>query len=287
MPDRQPQPAGVAALDLPWPAASPARPAAQSSAPATADLLLVATDLVYRYADQAEPALRGVSVSLARGSTLGLLGPNGSGKATLINLLVGLLGLQGGTVERHGVSRAGGSDHRTAPVVAWVPQEYAFYPQLDCLENLRFFASMLALPKAEQARRVERVTDACLLQEFARRPARQCSGGVRRRLNIAIALLQQPDVLLLDEPTVGVDPQSRSFLLEQVRSLAREGCAVVYATHYMEEVATTCHEILLLDHGRVLADGNLQTLLRGDVDGPPFDNLEALFMHHTHRSLRD
>lgn len=246
------------------------------------DRLLVATELVYRYAGQAEPALRGVSVSLSRGSTLGLLGPNGSGKSTLINLLVGLLALQGGSVERHG---DGGTP--SSPVVAWVPQEYAFYPQLSCLENLRFFASMLALPKAEQAARIARVIDACLLQEFASRPARHCSGGVRRRLNIAIALLQEPDVLLLDEPTVGVDPQSRSFLLDQVRALARDGCAVVYATHYMEEVATTCHEILLLDHGRVLADGNLQTLLRGDVDGPPFDNLEALFMHHTHRSLRD
>jgi ABC-2 type transport system ATP-binding protein len=282
-----------------FPAAAPRE---SSAAAASTDLLLVATDLVYRYPDQAEPALQGVSVSLSRGSTLGLLGPNGSGKSTLINLLAGLRELQGGSVRRH---RAGGrrqtqthtqTQAQTQPsasigaaplVVAWVPQEYAFYPQLSCLENLRFFASMLDVSRAEQARRVERVTAACLLQEFASRAARHCSGGVRRRLNIAVALLQQPDVLLLDEPTVGVDPQSRSFLLEQVRSLAREGCAIVYATHYMEEVATTCHEILLLDHGRVLADGNLKTLLRGDVDGPPFDNLEALFMHHTHRSLRD
>jgi ABC-2 type transport system ATP-binding protein len=249
--------------------------------------LLVATDLAYRYAGQADAALRGVSVSLSRGSTLGLLGPNGSGKSTLINLLAGLLAPQGGTIRRHGAPAADTEPPRVrcrasaqagAPLaVAWVPQEYAFYPQLDCRENLRFFASMLALPKDEQARRVERVVEACLLTEFASRQARHCSG----------ALLQRPDVLLLDEPTVGVDPQSRSFLLEQVRSLAHEGCAIVYATHYMEEVATTCHEILLLDHGRVLADGALQTLLRGDGGSPPFDNLEALFMHHTHRSLRD
>ncbi|MDB5820110.1 MAG: transporter, partial [Rhizobacter sp.] len=167
---------------------SPASPRDSSAAAASADLLLVATDLVYRYPDQAEPALQGVSVSLSRGSTLGLLGPNGSGKSTLINLLVGLRKLQGGSVRRF---RASGRRHAqpsattdAAPlVVAWVPQEYAFYPQLSCLENLRFFASMLDVSRAEQARRVERVTDACLLREFAGRAARHCSGGVRRRLN--------------------------------------------------------------------------------------------------------
>jgi ABC-2 type transport system ATP-binding protein len=131
------------------------------------------------------------------------------------------------------------------------------------------------------------VEQACVLQEFAEKLARHCSGGVRRRLNIAIALLQQPDVLLLDEPTVGVDPQSRAFLLDQVRQLAQGGTAILYATHYMEEVSAVCDEVLLLDHGKVLADGNLQTLLRGDQTTGPFDNLEALFMHHTKRSLRD
>ena len=106
-----------------------------------------------------------------------------------------------------------------------------------------------------------------MLQEFADRRARHCSGGVRRRLNLAIALLQQPDVLLLDEPTVGVDPQSRAFLLDQVRELVRAGTAVLYATHYMEEVSAVCSHILLLDHGRVLASGDLATLLRGPAGG--------------------
>ncbi|MDB6000800.1 MAG: transporter related protein, partial [Rhizobacter sp.] len=203
---------------------------------------------------------------------------NGSGKSTLINLLIGVLLPQSGTLH-HPAGRA--------PLIAWVPQDYAFYPLLSCRENLRFFASMLDVPRAEQAVRVDRVIGMCLLEEFADKAARRCSGGVRRRLNIAIALLQQPDVLLLDEPTVGVDPQSRAFLLEQVRALAAQGTAIVYATHYMEEVMACCNEIVLLDHGRVLAGGDLQTLLRGPEGGKPFDNLEALFMHHTQRSLRD
>ena len=252
------------------------REAAARAAPSPA--LLVAESLEYRYPNQTEPALQGVSLTLARGHSVGLLGPNGSGKSTLINVLIGVLAVQGGSVRHPG---------QQPPVVAWVPQDYAFYPQLSCRENLQFFVAMLDLPHTERAARVARVIGTCLLEEFAGKAARHCSGGVRRRLNIAIALLQQPDVLLLDEPTVGVDPQSRAFLLEQVRALAQQGTAIVYATHYMEEVSATCREILLLDHGKVMASGDLQTLLQGTPGRPPFQSLEALFMHHTNRSLHD
>jgi ABC-2 type transport system ATP-binding protein len=240
--------------------------------------LLVAENLRYRYPNQPDEALKGVSLTLSRGQSLGLLGPNGSGKSTLINLLIGLRRPQGGTVRKPGDA---------PPVIAWVPQEYAFYPQLTCLENLRFFASMIQLAHADREARIAKVVRMCVLEEFAARQARHCSGGVRRRLNIAIALLQAPDILLLDEPTVGVDPQSRAFLLEQVHALAQQGTAIVYATHYMEEVSTVCSEILLLDHGTVLAQGDLSTLLEGSAATGAFDSLEALFMHHTHRSLRD
>ncbi len=240
--------------------------------------VLSAEHIGYRYPDQPEAALHDVSLVLSRGQVLGLLGPNGSGKSTLIGVLAGLRRPESGLVRRVGARE---------PVVAWVPQEYAFYPQLKCVENLRFFAAMLVLPAAESAARVERAIAACMLSEFADKPARHCSGGVRRRLNIAIALLQKPDVLMLDEPTVGVDPQSRAFLLEQVRALAGAGAAVVYATHYMEEAAAVCDRILLLDHGRVLASGDLPTLLQGQAGGMAFASLEALFMHYTERSLRD
>ena len=244
--------------------------------------LLAAEQLVYRYPLQSEPALAGVDLCLVRGQAVGLLGPNGSGKSTLINVLVGLRRPQGGRVRRA----------EPAPVVAWVPQEYAFYPDLTCRENLRFFAGMLNLDPPLADHRVEAAIATCMLHEYAERRASQCSGGIRRRLNLAIALLQDPDVLLLDEPTVGVDPQSRAFLLDRVREFVRGGTAVLYATHYMEEVSAVCSQILLLDHGRTLASGDLDTLLRGpDPEGhhgaEPFANLEALFMHHTKRSLRD
>lgn len=240
--------------------------------------LLAGEGLVYRYEGQDTPALAGVDLRLAPGQAVGLLGPNGSGKSTLISLLAGLRQPQGGRIRHGGPAPAS---------VAWVPQEYAFYPELSCRENLEFFAGLLVLAPAEAARRVDASIATCMLQEFAQRRARHCSGGVRRRLNLAIALLQQPQVLLLDEPTVGVDPQSRAFLLERVQEMVKAGTAVVYATHYMEEVSTVCSQILLLDHGRVLASGDLATLLRGADGGAPFEHLEALFMHYTQRRLRD
>jgi len=241
-------------------------------------LVLSAEQLEYRYPGQDQPALCGVDLRLARGQAVGLLGPNGSGKSTLINLLAGLRKPQDGRIRYVG---------KGAPSVASVPQEYAFYPELTCRENLEFFCGMLDLAASEAARRVEKAIATCMLEEFAGRRARHCSGGVRRRLNLGIALLQQPDVLLLDEPTVSVDPQSRAFLLDRVREMVDAGCAVLYATHYMEEVSAVCSHILLLDHGRVLASGDLATLLRGPEGSAPFEHLEALFMHYTHRSLRD
>lgn len=234
--------------------------------------------LVYRYPGQSADALAGVDVSLRPGEAVGLLGPNGSGKSTLIALLAGLRQPQQGKIHLEL------EDRRR---IAWVPQEYAFYPDLTCRENLRFFAAMLVLSAPEAARRIDTAIATCMLGEFVERRARHCSGGVRRRLNLAIALLQEPQVLLLDEPTVGVDPQSRAFLLERVRKFVTDGAAVLYATHYMEEVSAVCSGILLLDHGRVLAEGDLASLLRGPSGGPSFPNLEALFMHHTRRSLRD
>jgi len=245
----------------------------------TGELPLVSAEkLVYRYPEQSEAALDGVDLQLMRGHAVGLLGPNGSGKSTLINVLIGLRTPQSGAVVYAAQKR---------PTVAWVPQDYAFYPELTCQENLSLFAGMLDIPRGEAIARAERAAADCVLQEFLDRRAKHCSGGVRRRLNLAIALLQRPDVLLLDEPTAGVDPQSRAFLLDRVREFVSHGTAVLYATHYMEEVSAVCSHILLLDHGRVVASGDLASLLLTPSHNGPFDNLEQLFMHYTNRRLRD
>lgn len=241
-------------------------------------LILSARQLVYRYASQEQAALRKVDLPLLRGQALGLLGPNGSGKSTLISLLAGLRSPQSGSI----TYPAG-----VKPVIGWVPQDLAFYPDLTCLENLMFFSGMLDLPPGEARLRIEEVLSSCLLREFADRRAGRCSGGMQRRLNLAIAMLKRPDVLLLDEPTVGVDPQSRNFLLDRVRDMVRAGMTVLYATHYMEEVAALCSHVVVLDRGSVLAHGALAELLAGHDGGPPFRDLESLFLHYTDRSLRD
>ena len=232
--------------------------------------LLSIESVAFRYDNRERPALDGVCLELRRGTATGLLGPNGSGKSTLISLIAGMRAPQSGRI----VSNA-----HNAPIVAWVPQEYAFYPELTCRENLRLFAAMLPLAAAMQSARVESAAGVCQLAEFIDQRASRCSGGVRRRLNLAIALLQQPDILLLDEPTAGVDPHSRAFLLEQIRALVAKGVSVLYATHYMEEISATCSEVILLSRGRVVAAGPIAQLLAGTRVTGPFSNLEALFMH--------
>jgi ABC-2 type transport system ATP-binding protein len=155
---------------------------------------------------------------------------------------------------------------------------------MTCYENLYFFAGMLDISKNERARRVAGAIVSCMLEEFVGKRANQCSGGIRRKLNLSIALMQKPDVLLLDEPTVGVDPASRAFLLGQVKQLVSEGCAVLYATHYMEEVSAICSNVLLLDHGSVLASGEISSLLLHTDGNKPFNDLESLFMYYTSKA---
>lgn len=240
--------------------------------------ILTAEKVEFKYPGQDRPALKGIDLTLLKGQAIGLLGPNGSGKSTLIDLLMGLKKPQHGRIYSSKVSNLS---------IALVPQEYSFYPELTCFENLNFFAGMLDIPAVERSKRVNASVKKCMLEEFVNKRANQCSGGVRRKLNLGIALLQNPDVLLLDEPTVGVDPQSRSFILDNVKNMISQGCAVLYATHYMEEVSAICSNIIILDHGSVITSGNLTSLLLHPENGEPFSNLESLFTHYTNRSLRD
>lgn len=249
----------------------------------TSASLLTVEHLGFTYPGQVTPALQGVSLKLVRGQALGLLGPNGSGKSTLIELLMGLKKQQTGTMTWTRPEPATPTAASTPLSVALVPQEYALYPELSCIENLRFFAGMLAISRQEITRRVEEAITRCMLEEFLHKRANQCSGGTRRKLNLAIALLKKPDVLLLDEPTVGIDLQSKLFLLDQVKQLVSAGCAVLFATHHMDEVSALCSNILLLEHGKVLANGALDTLLKHPVEGHAFKDLDALFLHYTRK----
>lgn len=211
-------------------------------------------NLRFRYPGSRAPAIDALSLQIAPGSLFGLLGPNGSGKTTLISLLIGLLQPQAGRL------RLGQGGDGMPLRMAWVPQDYAFYPRLSVDENLRFFAAAAGLGRSARSRIATARSDTGL-EEFRRVRARRLSGGLKRRLNLAIGLLNAPELLLLDEPTVGIDPQSRHFILEAIRRLNRAGTTIVYTSHYMEEVEALCDRIGILDRGKLLACDDLPTLL--------------------------
>lgn len=225
--------------------------------------MLTIENLSYHYPKASAAALDAVSLQAQRGQVLGLLGPNGAGKTTLISHLSGLLPVQHGKILIDGqLLRAVRASTPTRIAVA--PQEYAFYPMLSVGENLACFAAAGRLSGTKRGERIAACLAFAQLERFAATRADRLSGGLKRRLNLAIALLPEPELLLFDEPTVGVDPQSRAFVLEAIRNLATQGAAVIYASHYMEEIEALAEQVVILDHGRVLRAGSLDQLLAQD-----------------------
>jgi len=239
--------------------------------------LIRARGLLKRYSGAAAAALAGIDFDVPVGSVYGLLGPNGAGKTTLMSLLTGVLQADGGTLQVAGYELPARID-ALRPLLGFAPQELAFYPALSVAENLHLFARLTpGASAASQAQAIE-VAD---LGAHLRKPAQTLSGGLKRRLNFAIALLGCPRLVLLDEPTAGVDPQSRNFLLERVRALQAEGVTVLYSTHYFEEIERICDRALVLDRGHVLAQGTLAELRGAHA------RLEDAFLQLTDRELRD
>jgi len=215
-------------------------------------------DLVRRFGERV--AVDHVSFDVAAGETYGLLGPNGAGKSTTIKLVCGLLARQGGTVVVAGQP----IDERTVDAkasIGYVPQDIALYPDLTAAENLRFFGSLYRLGSKDLGRRVDDVLELIGLADRAGDRVDSFSGGMKRRLNIGAALLHRPALLVLDEPTVGVDPQSRHAILENVAELGDSGMAVLYTTHYMEEAQRLCDRVGIIDHGRLVAEGTHRELV--------------------------
>jgi ABC-2 type transport system ATP-binding protein len=202
----------------------------------------------------ARPALAGVSFTVAPGEIVGLLGPNGAGKSTTLSILATLLVADAGAVvvaDRPLPAQAAA----VRRLLGFVPQREALYPPLSARENLEFFARMQGLRGTAAARALADALALVGLERRADEPVARLSGGMRRRLNLACGILHRPQVILLDEPTVGVDPQSRERIFEAVAALAAGGAAVLYSTHYMEEAERLCRRVVLLDEGRVLAVG--------------------------------
>ena len=208
-----------------------------------------------------KPAVDDVSFSVDTGEIFGLLGPNGAGKSTTMMMLAGLLEPDAGTIHIGGrsFSSDGAKLRRDLGVV---PQDLAIYPDLTARENLDFFAAIYAVRRADRIRRIAFVLEVIGLETQADALVKTFSGGMKRRLNLGVALLHEPKLLILDEPTVGVDPQSRSHILERIGELSQNGMAVLYASHYMEEVQAICDRVAILDHGRIVASDHLKGLLQ-------------------------
>jgi ABC-2 type transport system ATP-binding protein len=205
-------------------------------------------------------AVDGVAFTIAEGETYGLLGPNGAGKTTTISMIAGLLERDAGEVLVEGQPLTTRSVAGKA-AIGLVPQDLALYPDLTGRENLVFFGRLYGLSGSELGSRVEEVLDIVGLRDRAGDRSEEYSGGMKRRLNIAIGLLHRPKLLILDEPTVGVDPQSRNAILESVERLSVEGMAVLYTTHYMEEAERLCDRVAIIDQGRIVAEGSRRELV--------------------------
>jgi ABC-2 type transport system ATP-binding protein len=258
-------------------------------------------------------AVRGVSFEIAPGESYGLLGPNGAGKTTTISIVAGLLEADAGEALVEGKLLTTKSVAAKS-AIGFVPQDLAIYPDLTARENLSFFARLYGISGKQNRIRVGEVLEIIGLEERAGDQAKTYSGGMKRRLNIGIGLLHSPSLLILDEPTVGVDPQSRNAILESVEQLGERGMAVLYTTHYMEEAERLCDRVGIIEacarigavHAASAGDGSIELLVEGassvlpeilttageagvfvhgvEVEEP---NLEAVFLHLTGRALRD
>jgi ABC-2 type transport system ATP-binding protein len=205
-------------------------------------------------------AVNDVGFTISSGETYGLLGPNGAGKTTTISMIAGLLERDAGEVLVEGRPLTTTSVDAKASI-GYVPQDLAIYPDLSGRENLRFFARLYGMQGDDLVRRVDEVLEIVGLADRAGDPAKEYSGGMKRRLNIGIGLLHRPRLLILDEPTVGVDPQSRNSILESVARLSAEGMAVLYTTHYMEEAERLCDRVGIIDLGELKAEGTRRELV--------------------------
>lgn len=205
-------------------------------------------------------AVEDVSMHLDEGESVGLLGPNGAGKSTTISMISTLLPPTKGTVKYNGKDVLK-EPEELRPILGVVPQEIALYEELSAYENMKFFGKVYGLSGKKLEDKIQETLELVGLKERQKDAVETYSGGMKRRINIAVALMHDPKILIMDEPTVGIDPQSRNYILEMVRRLNRErGLTVLYTSHYMEEVEKLCDRVYIMDHGQIIASGTKEEL---------------------------
>ena len=245
--------------------------------------LLEVQRLSYAYGDR--QAIDDATFTICAGEIFGLLGPNGAGKTTTISCLAGLLADWRGSLLFAGAEFLPGRRVADRQRLGIVPQELSLYEDLSAEENLTFFGTLHGLRGASLASAIERALELAGLADRRRDKVKAYSGGMKRRLNLAAGDLHEPDLLLLDEPTAGVDPQSRNHIFESLKRLTEAGRTLLYTTHYMEEAERLCDRVAIINEGAIADIGTAAEL--GERAGMPGQNLEAVFLKMTGRSLRD
>lgn len=230
-----------------------------------------------------EPAVNGISFSINRNEIFGLLGPNGAGKTTTISILCGLFAPSSGKIVIDSKNL-----YEELPlikkIIGIVPQDIALYPTLSARENLAFYGSMYGLHGKNLKNRIELWLEKLGLKDTGKRQVSTYSGGMKRRVNLIAGILHQPKILFLDEPTVGVDVQSRNVIIEHLKEINAAGTTIIYTSHHMEEAENFCTRVSIIDHGKLLTVGTPTELINNNTGAT---NLEALFLNLTNRKLRD
>ncbi|WP_291149074.1 ABC transporter ATP-binding protein [Flavobacterium sp. UBA7680] len=236
-----------------------------------------------KYKDADQFSLNDVSLNINEGEIFGLLGPNGAGKTTLISMLCGLVKPTSGHFTIDGLDYQHHSS-KIKKIIGVVPQEYALYPTLTARENLHYFGSMYGLKGSDLKDKVIETLDLLGLLKFADKPVETFSGGMKRRVNLIAGILHKPKVLFLDEPTVGVDVQSKNAIIDYLKVLNQNGTSIIYTSHHLAEAEDFCTNIAILDRGRIYAKGTPSTLIDSVEDA---HNLEDVFISLTGKDLRD
>ncbi|MGL4991147.1 MAG: ABC transporter ATP-binding protein [Sarcina sp.] len=204
-------------------------------------------------------AVENISLKVKEGDIYGLLGPNGAGKSTTISMICGLLKLTSGSIKLFDVDVSKSMKNQNK-ILGYVPQDISVYENLTAYENLKFFGELYGIRGEKLKQSIEKALEFVGLSDVRNKMPGNFSGGMKRRLNIACAIIHNPKIVIMDEPTVGIDPQSRNHILESVKKLNREGVTIIYTTHYMEEVEAICNDIAIVDHGNVIVSGTKEEL---------------------------
>ena len=247
-------------------------------------VILKTKDLTKKYDDKI--VVDNLNIEINEGEIFGLLGPNGAGKSTTMNMICNLIRPTYGSVEFMGKSLKKNKKELLSKL-GYIPQELAIHESLKAWENVELFTSLYGIKGKELKDRIDESLDYVGLSERRGDYAKNFSGGMKRRLNIACAIGHHPNLLIFDEPTVGIDPQSRNFILEKIKESNRNGATVIYTSHYMEEVEAICDRIAIMDNGKLIAIGSSEELKKLVVDDADSITLEEVFLTLTGKKLRD